>query len=188
MKIDLTGKLSKGKQRTLNTFRTAFSELIQKKPFESITVTELCDLCLIPKSTFYNYFDDIYDLLNYYSSYSRAEILRSYDNAVMYDLKEAVRNTAAFILQHKSVIRRILRHNLPTGAMYVHYQKYMYEALLRIYRKFPELIDDDFPIEIHARISASVLMCLIDWFVNSENGISESEMAVIMVRNLYHKI
>lgn len=39
--------------------------LLEQKPFESIQVNELCQACMIPKSTFYNYFDDKYDLLNY---------------------------------------------------------------------------------------------------------------------------
>lgn len=34
-------------------------------PLEEISVRKICDLCNYPRSTFYNYFDDIYDLMDY---------------------------------------------------------------------------------------------------------------------------
>ena len=32
---------------------------------EEISVQKICDICNYPRSTFYNYFDDIYDLMDY---------------------------------------------------------------------------------------------------------------------------
>ena len=65
MKYDLSKKQTQGARRTLRAFSNALVALLEQKPFESIQVNELCQACMIPKSTFYNYFDDKYDLLNY---------------------------------------------------------------------------------------------------------------------------
>ncbi len=39
--------------------------LLSSKAFEEVTVGELCEKAMLPRATFYNYFDDKYDLLQY---------------------------------------------------------------------------------------------------------------------------
>lgn len=39
--------------------------LLSEKSFEEITVGQLCEAAQYPRATFYNYFDDKYDLLGY---------------------------------------------------------------------------------------------------------------------------
>ncbi|GEP24588.1 TetR/AcrR family transcriptional regulator [Lentilactobacillus diolivorans] len=65
MKYDLSKKPTLGSQRTLKSFSEEMFELIKTKPFERITVREICAACNIPRATFYNYFDDKFDLLKY---------------------------------------------------------------------------------------------------------------------------
>lgn len=65
MKIDINNKNSRFTQRTLAAFSQALFQLLEKKAFEEITVNELCEISNYPRSTFYNYFEDIYDLLEY---------------------------------------------------------------------------------------------------------------------------
>ncbi len=50
---------------TKQKFIDVFCELYQKKPIEKITVQELTKLSGYNRSTFYQYFHDIYDLLEY---------------------------------------------------------------------------------------------------------------------------
>ncbi|MDH5105616.1 TetR/AcrR family transcriptional regulator [Lentilactobacillus diolivorans] len=65
MKYDLSKKPTLGSQRMLQSFSEEMFELIKTKPFERITVREICTACNIPRATFYNYFDDKFDLLKY---------------------------------------------------------------------------------------------------------------------------
>lgn len=65
MKYDLSKKMTRGAKRTLESFSLMMNKLIAEKNFELITVNEMCELCDYPRATFYNYFDDKYDLLNY---------------------------------------------------------------------------------------------------------------------------
>lgn len=65
MKYDLSKKMTRGAKRTLESFSLMMNKLISEKNFELITVNEICELCDYPRATFYNYFDDKYDLLNY---------------------------------------------------------------------------------------------------------------------------
>ena len=65
MKYDLNKKQSLGAKRTLDTFSKTLFLLLTKKAFEKINVNEICSTASIPRSTFYNYFEDKYDLLCY---------------------------------------------------------------------------------------------------------------------------
>ena len=65
MKYDLTKKLTIGASRTLYSLQQAMLFMLSKKSFEEIAVGELCEKAMLPRATFYNYFDDKYDLLEY---------------------------------------------------------------------------------------------------------------------------
>ena len=53
------------KNKTKILLSNALKELLQEKPFENIKLIEICDRALVHKTTFYNHFEDKYDLLNY---------------------------------------------------------------------------------------------------------------------------
>ena len=65
MKYDITKPLTKGAKRTLRAFSKEMFMLLSEKSFEEITVGQLCEAAQYPRATFYNYFDDKYDLLGY---------------------------------------------------------------------------------------------------------------------------
>ena len=53
-------------RKTLNKLSNTLLSLLKQKSFEQISVKELCRESKTGRSTFYNYFDDIYDLLDYF--------------------------------------------------------------------------------------------------------------------------
>ena len=65
MKIDVTKQLTLGARRTLKAFRIAMFEELSEKEFDKITVNDICQRSEYPRATFYNYFDDKLDLLQY---------------------------------------------------------------------------------------------------------------------------
>lgn len=52
-------------RRTYMLLRIGFFKLLAEVPFEKITLTEICNRSMVPRSTFYRYFEDKYDLLCY---------------------------------------------------------------------------------------------------------------------------
>lgn len=65
MKIKLSGKTSRFAKRTLADFSEKMIAMLADMPLEEISVQKICDVCNYPRSTFYNYFEDIYDLMDY---------------------------------------------------------------------------------------------------------------------------
>lgn len=68
MKLDARKRNTMAARRTLKILTLALTQLLQVKPFEKISVIDICEKALVPRATFYNYFDDKYDLLQYYWS------------------------------------------------------------------------------------------------------------------------
>ena len=66
MKYDINKPMTRSSRRVLTTVTEAFFGLLCEKSFESLSVSEICDRSGYPRATFYNYFDDKYDLLNFY--------------------------------------------------------------------------------------------------------------------------
>lgn len=52
-------------RRTYTLLRIGFFKLLAEIPFEKITLTQICSHSMVPRSTFYRYFEDKYDLLCY---------------------------------------------------------------------------------------------------------------------------
>lgn len=50
-------------RRTYKFLTDALFELISEKPFEEISVTDICNRAMIHRTTFYNHFEDKYQLL-----------------------------------------------------------------------------------------------------------------------------
>ena len=48
---------------TKKVIKDTFIELLEQKPINKITVTELCTKCEINRATFYRYYEDVYDLM-----------------------------------------------------------------------------------------------------------------------------
>lgn len=65
------------KQRTQKNIIDAFMNLRAKKRLEKITVTELSQLAMINKATFYQHYKDIYDLSDQLEKKAIQEILAS---------------------------------------------------------------------------------------------------------------
>ena len=65
MKFKLSDKASRFAKRALADFSERMIIMLSDMPLEEISVQKICDVCNYPRSTFYNYFDDIYDLMDY---------------------------------------------------------------------------------------------------------------------------
>lgn len=65
MKVNLSDKTGRFAKRALADFSEKMMGMLADVPLEEISVRKICDACNYPRSTFYNYFDDIYDLMEY---------------------------------------------------------------------------------------------------------------------------
>ena len=55
-------------QKTLNAIDSAIITLLEKKPFESITIQDISSEAMINRGTFYTYYKDKYELIESYQN------------------------------------------------------------------------------------------------------------------------
>lgn len=120
MKLDFRADMTNTQKRTTKLITSTFFLLLTKKNFDEITVRELCRACLIPHSTFYNYFDDKYDLFRWvflktvHDYYPEMDLkMNHYDN-----IDKCADLVCDFIDDYKTLLTRVVRHNPRNGTLY----------------------------------------------------------------------
>ncbi len=150
MKLDFRNNLTTSQKRTTQMVTNAFFLLLSKKNFDDITVREICRLSLIPHSTFYNYFEDKYDVFRWaffhiiYGYYPEMDVkMNHYDN--IEDYSERVCN---FIDDYKSIISKIVIHNPMNGTFHQLVRQCMYEIGEIVADNCTRDKNFDFPYEV----------------------------------------
>jgi len=108
----------------------ALISLLKKKPFEYITISEICETAGVNRSTFYLHYETIGDLLNETTRYLLNDFLSYFSTdtkAIAYNLKTCELNELVFIgdkhltpyltyiKDHKEVFSTALLHNKTLG-------------------------------------------------------------------------
>lgn len=119
MKLDEINKSRNFSKRLLNDFTGAMFSLLQKKKLESITIGELCNFTNYPRSTFYNYFEDIYALMNYCWQSTCDKIGLNDMYHISHDKRTLTLfdKTYDYMENHRPVIEKLTKYNQKDGAM-----------------------------------------------------------------------
>ena len=165
MKYDITKPLTKGAKRTLEAFGGEMFTLLQDKSFEEITVGQLCEAAQYPRATFYNYFDDKYDLLGYcwlmlaervgFDEYHHAE-----ENEMLYLYFDRIYD---FTKQNEDVIRKILSHNSEVGYLFSSFGNFLHTQMRSVFKNCPEAAEKDIPNELLADHYSNTLLLVWQW-------------------------
>ena len=98
-----------------------FIELLEKKPFDRITVKDIVETCDINRNTFYYYYSDIYDLLEEVFMKELNVLFEAHREGISW--VEAFMKIANVAYEHKKVI-----NNICASRSYDYLENYMYKA------------------------------------------------------------
>ena len=164
--------------------KEALIELLEQKPLNKITVTELCTKCEINRSTFYRYYEDVYDLWDklksQYMSELKAAISISKDDYTISGFTEEILEV---ILNNKELSRILF--TLKNGkdflddVLEIAHTKCV-EKWARAGKNFPEKQ----VAYISTFISAGTIGVLDDWI---QNDFKESPIEIAeLIENISH--
>lgn len=120
-------------QKTHQTLITSFSDLLQTKSFEQITVQDLCANANVRRSTFYRHFNDKYDLLNHVVGTLIDHFRKLYlpdinpDNPRQF-FEKLMRDVLTFIHDNKDIVRSVITLNF-YGEVYTIFYEQIYKAV-----------------------------------------------------------
>ena len=136
MKYNINKPLTKGVKRTLEAFTTKMFELLSKEPFEQISIMQLCDETQYPRATFYNYFEDKYDLLNFCwlilaKKIKIDEYHHAKENEMLYVYFDRIYN---FTRENETIIRKVLQQNNEMGYMFSSFRNFLNNQMRLIFK------------------------------------------------------
>lgn len=177
MKYDLNKKQTIAAKRTLNSVTNAMFKLLESKSFESITVQELCDVSLIPRATFYNYFEDKYDLLNYCWYTLKLQIAPEISEEVSCErhLELFLSQAIDFLDSYKERVYLILKNNDIYHYLVNNFRIYLTKNILEAIKSCPCSDTLKIPFEILARHYCNAVLTILEWKYIEKNECLKEE-------------
>ncbi|WP_125565459.1 TetR/AcrR family transcriptional regulator [Companilactobacillus insicii] len=166
MKIDVTQHLTLGAKRTLKAFRIAMFESLSEKEFDKITVNDICKISEYPRATFYNYFDDKFDLLKYLWSYIGKDILNKIPKDA--DEEEGIVEIFNLLLEffnnHQELLANITKNNGADSHLWHSMSSYLrHEANTIVYEYCAENEQVKVPAKLLARFYSDLIIAVLEW-------------------------
>lgn len=177
MKYDITKKATKGAERTLRAFSNKMFYLLSTKSFEDITVNEICEQSNYPRATFYNYFDDKYDLLNYcwQSLYQQIRI-EDYLNLSPEERLFAFFDRAYdFITDKQSIIKQVLKFNSENDFLIDHFRTHLGAKMREVFKLGCCMEHHKIPYEIIADHYCNTILLVLEWHFLKGNTCSKEQ-------------
>lgn len=147
--------------KTRKLIRTTFIELLDQKPFEKITATEIAEKAMISKATFYYHYEDKYDLINKMTD----ELIAEYKDALNIIMNEEQRKQksdsfARIYTQVLSDYEHIRRINMTELDYREKLQKLLAAVMKKVIQQKKDMTIKD--IDIVSKIIASTSLSLAD--------------------------
>ena len=182
MKINLSDKTSRFAKRTLADFSEKMIVMLADMPLEEISVQKICDVCNYPRSTFYNYFEDIYDLMDYcWIAIMKDMDIEKYLNVQGEQNTEQIFSLLyEYLDQYRPQIYRIILKNSLDGRCMASLRAFMKKQIGQIISKCPGtrdfLVREDIMIDYYA---VTIEMLLEKCFLAKEQLSKEEALQAV---------
>lgn len=165
MKYDFTKKPTIGASRTLQSLQQAMLSSLSEKSFEEIAVGELCEKAMLPRATFYNYFDDKYDLLEYCFMTVRRQLDSGCqgENTCLERMNALMENCFDFLDQNRETAEKILKNNRPNQYLINQLRFYLMTCMSDAFKSNPDSHLFKVPREMAANLYSQVILIILEW-------------------------
>lgn len=182
MKYDPYQKLTIGATRTLTALQKAMLTLLSAKSFEEITIQELCDGAMLPRATFYNYFNDKNDLLHYCFMVFQKQIDQHIpENLTTQDyICTLMENCFDFLDIHQKVLQEILDHNPSNRYLINQFRFYLTMSMVEAFKNCPNQNCYKIPSEMAAKVYSDAVLTLLEWkYLNKKKCLKDEAKAYL---------
>lgn len=174
MKYDLSKKPTRGAQRTLEAFSKTMFALLAKKSFETISVNEICEISNFPRATFYNYFDDKYDLLTYcwYLLSREVKIEETSSNSSQKILTVFFDRVYDLFMDHSELLNGIFRNNPINSPLINNFSAYLKQIMQEIFYEYLDFDNKNVPLQLVADHFSNTVMLILEAIFLKQQPIS----------------
>lgn len=177
MKYDITKKNTKRADKVINSHINALFSILSTTSFEEITVGKICEISGYPRATFYNYFDDKYDLLHCcMQSLSSYVGIEKYSGLPINSMIEIYLSKLYDIMQqHETEVHNILIHNLGDGYFVASCKLYLIAEIKKMLDGNPLPKNCPVPKDIMAEHYANIILLVSGKRYDSSSPLSKYE-------------
>lgn len=164
-------------RRTHKLLWEALLSLLEQRPFESISVTEICEKAMVHRVTFYKHFQDKYDLLEYGLQTAKKQLVEELHQEEASQTKR----------RHMQILEQIATHQRLYSLMMVEKETHSLTSLMRqqlardietdLKRAQEKGIQLPMPAEVMAQFYGGAILTLGGWWLENGMPISVEELA-----------
>ncbi len=166
--------------RTRRILRIALVGLLEQKPFNNIFVKDICKTAGVPRATFYNHFEDKYDLLSFCLAQLEKNLEPKGKFASPNEYYHALLNNAAdFCIERRAYLKKISQLN--NNNIFVTELQANIAALVlsHLKSKAKNLHRMRVPPESFAEYYAGALVGIIKWWINGDDCLTKNELLTV---------
>lgn len=171
-------------QRTKKALITTFSDLLETKSFDNITIQDLCEKANVRRSTFYRHFNDKYDLLNhivgtlieYFRTLHLPEIdpkdPRQFFNKFMKDI-------LLFISDNKAMVKSVISINIYSEVYQILYNQIyaVVKQQIEFDKQIGQFYIDEF---IYGEfLTGGILSVILNWIQYGQQSIDDVSSDIV---------
>lgn len=177
MKYDLSKKPTRGAQRTLDAFFNTMLSLLSQKTFDNISVNEICNVSNFPRATFYNYFDDKYDLVDYCWHVLAAEIQVDKVTKVQSDKALMVYFDRLYDIfeKNQNVLNHILKNNDFSGTLVTSFVNYLKNMMQQIFYESLNYSKPEMPTQLMADHCSETVLLILEWIFLKQKSTTKQQ-------------
>lgn len=178
MKFDAAKKMTLGVKRTLKEIESAFLKLLEKKSFDTIQVQEICELSMIPRATFYNYFDDKFDLLGWCFYCIEKMVYPNLDAVTDHscNLDEITNNLLDLADKYRPILDAVIKKNPTDGGLYKEFSSYFIKSSFRSINSCTLKTQLRVPPKMAAKMYAYAFLTVFEWAYIDKNEAAREEL------------
>lgn len=163
MRLDKINKKKNFTRHFLEDFMYGMFDLLKTKPLEKITIAELCKRTNYPRSTFYNYFEDISSLMDYCWQSIADEIQIGNFLDIEHDKRtlSLFNSVYDYLEEKRSTIDLLLKNNEPNGELLNSLNRFMRKTIYEIVNACPYSYIFPVPYELIAKHYSNTIQMVL---------------------------
>ena len=182
-------------QRTYKLLKDAFLRLLSEKPFEQITVQEICETAMVRRTTFYQHFEDKQDFLQWFvrekqreftSGSSASEPDQTTTREHYFRLAHKV---LAFLNENDHVLRLLISAGVQERMLIDAFSQACVEAIIRRIENIPNVKErlDGLPPSLIAEYYVGGMTAAAKWWFSNNKPCTEEELLLYLCKMIEEK-
>ena len=171
------------RKTTKELLAESLKELSAKKSVDKITIREIAQNCGFTSQTFYNHFQDKYDLAAWIYSTAAEKIMNKIDGA-NYTFKDALADGTNYFLDNKEFLKNLIANTSGQDSFINYVAKYNVKILSDYIKRSQNLEKISPDVEIFIKVYCYGMVCILCEMLTGSISVSNRKFIELLEKSL----